>query len=266
MSSKTSKQLILSIAAGMAVLLSSAPVMAEDDSEIRSSRSVTFSKQVLPGAGTKDTLLKQAELESFPVLTTEGFRLESTVKSALIVTTDYYSHGEVSVYDASTELISDFDHDGFFHRYSVAIDVDSIFDTSYIYARLYLSYQGGPWNYYASSDNYFIHGDSELDTFVIETELADGYPAGYYDLRIEIYDVETNTWLTSYGPYDDASLYALPLEDSYEDSLHELVYYPIETEVIVTSHGGALSWLLLTSPLLVWRLRSYVTKEYSVNN
>ena len=265
MSSITSKNLALSIAVGVAVLMSAVPVMAEGDVE-RSSRSVTFSQQAVPDAETRGILLKQAEPETLPVLTSEGFRLESTVKSALVVDTAYYSHGEVNVYDASTELISDFDHDGFYHRYSVAIDVDTIFNTSYIYARLYLSYEGGPWNYYASSDNYFIHGDSELDTFVIETELADGYPAGYYDLRIEIYDVETNAWLTSYGPYDDASLYALPLEDSYKDSPHELVYYPVETEVVVTSHGGALSWLSLSLPLLLWRMRSYVKKACSINN
>jgi len=266
MSSITSKQTVLSIAAGTALLFSTAAVMAEDNTEIRSSRSVTFSAQDVPDAETKHVLLKQVELDTFAVLTSEGFRMESTVKSALIVSTDYYSHGEVSVYDASTELISDFDHDGFFHRYSIAIDVDTIFDTSYIYARLYLSYEGGPWNYYASSDNYVIHGDSELDTFVIETELADGYPAGYYDLRIEIYDVETNTWLASYGPYDDSSLYALPLEDSYEDSPHEQDYYPVETEVIVTSHGGALSWLLLTLPLLTWIARPYSAKKHSLNS
>ena len=257
MSSETIKQQVLSLAACTLLVLLATPVVAEESEDNRSSRTVAFSKAEEPDASSKDALLRQADLVSLPPLKDPGFRQESTVMAAHIITTEYSSHGEVAVYDAVTELISDFDHDGFFHRYSVAIDADTIFDTSYIYARLYLSYEGGPWNYYASSDDYHIHGDSELDTFIIETELADGYPAGYYDLRIEIYDAETDDWLTSYGPYDDASLSALPLEDSYDDSPRELVWYPVETEIVVAAHGGSMSWLMVALPVLIVVMRLF---------
>ena len=263
MSSTTIKKQVLSLTTCAALVLLATPVMAEESGELRSTRSVTFSKQAELDAASKDVLLKQADIENLPALKSQGFRQESTVMAAHIITTEYSSHGDVAVYDVSTELISDFDYDGYFHRYSVAIDADTIFDTSYIYARLYLSYEGGPWNYYASSDNYHIHGDSEMDTFIIETELADGYPAGYYDLRIEIYDAETDVWLTSYGPYDNASLSALPLEDSYDDSPREIAWHPVETEIIVASHGGSSNWLMMTLTLLVLVTRLIAVKQRS---
>jgi len=185
-------------------------------------------------------------------LVKQGYRAESLATGVSIDNISYSHAGEIILFDASTELISDFNVDGFYHRFSVAIDADTIYQTSYVYAELYLSYEGGPWNHYASSDAYHIYGDSELDIFTIETELADGFSPGYYDIRIELYDADSDELLLSYGPYDDASLSALPLEDSYYDELYREVIYPVETEVIVAGHGhGSMSWWLLMAPLLL---------------
>ncbi len=175
-------------------------------------------------------------------LVKEGFRPESTAVAVVVDNISYHYGGDITIYDASTTLISDFDDDGFYHRFSVAIDADTVYSTSWVYAKLYLSYEGGPWNYYASSDDFHIHGDSELDIHVVETELAEGFPAGYYDILIELYDAEFGELLHSYGPYDDDSLSTLPLEDSvYDDG-----YYStgVTTEVIVAGHGGISFWLL----------------------
>lgn len=255
MSSRSLKQSIALSGLCLALGLSSAPLMAEDITPIRSSKSITYMKSLELTDTQKDVQLKQGEIDNLQTLSTQGYRTESTVMAAHISTTEYFASGDITVYDASTELISDFDADGFYHRYRTIIDADTIYDTSYIYARLYLSYEGGPWNYYASSDNYHIHGDSELDTIVIETELADGYPPGYYDIRIELYDADHDDWLTSYGPYDDDSLSALPLEDSYYDDPHYFSVYPVETEIIVASHlephGGSMSWLMISLPLMI---------------
>ena len=261
MCSLTIKQRGLSIAVSTVLVLLATQVSAEDSGDKRISRSLTFSKTAELDTSAKDILIKQAEAEEYPVLISQGFRQESTAMAAYIITTEHVYHDDVFIYDVSTDLISDVDQDGFYHRYSVAIDADTIFHTSYIYAELYLSYEGGPWNYYASSDNYLIHSDSEMDAFIIETELADGYPTGYYDLRIEIYDVETGAWLTSYGPYDDASLNALPLEDSYDDSFDETGWYPVETEIIVASHGGSLSWLTMPLSILILIARRFAMKQ-----
>lgn len=229
----------------------SAPLMAATNENSRTSKSISFTKSTEPDKTAKDTQLTQADADIMEALKREGFRMESTATAARIIDSNYDKHGDITIYDASTELISDFNDDGFYHRFSVTVDADTIYDTAYIYARLYLSFEGGPWNHYATSGNYHIHSDSEMDAFVIETELADGFPPGYYDVRIELYDADFDDWLLSYGPYDDASLSALPLEDSYFDDQHPVVIYPVETQVVVAGHGGSASWWLLLLPAVI---------------
>ncbi len=241
----------------------SVPVIAAETGDTRTSKSISFSKSTEIDKASKDAQLKQADADIMSPLLKQGYRAESTVMALHITTTEYSSHGDITLYDASTELISDFNDDGFYHRFSVTMDVDTIYDTSYVYARLYLSYEGGPWNHYATSDAYHIYGDSELDSFVIETELADGFPPGYYDVRIEVYDADHDEWLLSYGPYDDASLSALPLEDSYYDDQYHTAMYPVETEVVVAAHGGSMSWWLLVIPVLIAVARQFAIRYKS---
>ena len=252
MSLRNLKQTIPGIALGVMLGMLSIPANAETAETTRSSKSISFAGSAVLDQAAKDSLLKQAETDVMAPLSTQGFRPESGPVALQIETTLAHPAGDFTLYDASTVLISDFDHDGFYHRFSVSIDADTIYDTAYVYAKLYLSYEGGPWNIYATSDNYHIHFDSVADTFIVETELADGFPPGYYDARIELYDADHDSWILSYGPYDDSSLSALPLEDSYHDDGYDTVYYPVETEIVVTGHGhGAMSWWLLIMPALL---------------
>ena len=244
-------KIILWTAFWVILFLISQPLLASEANDTRISKSISFSKITQLDKTTKDAQLKQVDANIMVPLETQGFRMESTAKAVQIVTISETYSTDYILYDALTELISDFDNDGFYHRFNVDIDVDTVFDTAYIYAKLYLSYEGGPWNYYASSDNYHIHGDSELDSFIIETELSDGFPPGYYDVRIEVYDADYDEWLLSYGPYDDVSLSALPLEDSYQDDYDTVVVYPVETEIVFAGNGGSMSWWSLIVPALI---------------
>jgi hypothetical protein len=230
--------LVLIALAGISMSL-----QAEEVASTRASKSISYTTTVELDEATRKTELDKTEIEAMDALVKEGFRPESTALAIVVDNISYHYGGDITIYDASTTLISDFDDDGFYHRFSVAIDADTVYSTSWVYARLYLSYEGGPWNYYASSDDFHIHGDSELDIYVVETELAEGFPAGYYDILIELYDAEFGELLHSYGPYDDDSLSTLPLEDSiYDDD----GYYStgVTTEVIVAGHGGISFWLL----------------------
>jgi hypothetical protein len=224
--------------------------IAAENTDTRTSKSISYNSSQQVDKSARDKLLEQADSNIMPALNNSGYRVESTVTALHISSSNYYS-SDYSIYNTTTELISDFDHDGFYHRFSVDIDIDTVYDTAYVYAVLYLSYEGGPWNHYATSNAYHIHGDSELDHFIIETELADGFPPGYYDIRIEVYDADNDHWLLSYGPYDNSSLSALPLEDSYYDD--EYAHYPVETEIIVAGHGhGSMSWLLAALVVLLF--------------
>ena len=220
----------------------SMPLQAEETASTRTSKSISYTGEVELDEAVRKAELDKADADVLDALVKEGFRPESAPIGVYVENITYHYGGDITIYDASTTLISDFDDDGFYHRFSVGIDVDTISSTSWVYAKLYLSYEGGPWNYYASSDDFHIHGDSELDIYVVETELAEGFPAGYYDIRIELYDAEYGDWLLSYGPYDDDSLSALPLEDSVYDDVYYSSGYT--TEVIVAGHGGVSVWLL----------------------
>ncbi len=139
----------------------------------------------------------------------------------------------------------------------MTFDADTVYDVAHVYAKLYLSYEGGPWNHYATSDDFHIYFDSDNDTMTIETELADGFSPGYYDIRIELYDADFNEWLLSYGPYDDAALSNLPLEDSYYDDPNYYSDVQLSTELIISGHGhGAMSWLLVLIPALITVVRT----------
>lgn len=214
------------------------------------SRSISFIKNTSP-----DKITRKAQLDAARTTlnTTGNFRsrIESTSLAISATSVDYSHYGEISIYETLTELISDLNGDGFYHRFSITVDADTIFAVSYIYARLYLSYEGGPWQHYATSDNYHIYGNSDTDTFVIETELADGFAPGYYDVRIELYDADNDSWLLSYGPYDDPSLNALPLEDSYSDETQLVILPPVETEIVVAAHTGSMSAWLIFIPVMV---------------
>ncbi len=238
----------------------------------RSSASISIPHASNLNKSSRDKKLKNSDIDIMPALVKDGNRLESNYASVnkknKSGSNDFSfsaSGHDYILFDASAELISDFNFDGFYHRFSVTFDVDTIYDVSYVFAEVYLSYEGGPWNHYGTSDSYHIYLDNENDTMTIETELEDGFSPGYYDVRIEVYNADSNEWLLSYGPYDNASLSALPLEDSYYDDPN----YTggggyLNTEIIVSGHGhGAMSWLLILLPALIALTR---TKRYSDSN
>jgi len=235
---------------GVLGLLSSA-LMAETTDSTRASRSISFTASNEINKDIKDAQLKQADAVILTPLVKDGFRAESKALEKTTAGVSYSHSNDVWIYNATTNLISDFDYDGFHHRFSVSIDADTIYSSAYVYAKLYLSFEGGPWNYYASSQDYSVHSDSDMDIFTIETELAEGFPAGYYDVRIELYEAHSNEWLLNYGPYDDSSLNSLPLEDSYNDDTYININYPvIETGIVVAGSGSASLWLIVVAAFI----------------
>ena len=252
----------LSRIAMVAVVLAglSMPVLAEETATSRISKSISYENYLEKDESTRKAELEQADADVMAALVQQGFRTESLPVGAHVDNVSYHYGGDITLYDASTTLISDFDADGFYHRFSVGIDADTVYSTSWVYAELYLSYEGGPWNHYATSSTFHIHGDSTQDVFVVETELAEGFPAGYYDVRIELYDADTGEWLLNYGPYDDASLSTLPLEDSvYDDDYYYSSGY--STEVIVAGHGGLGLWFIAVFALTGLLRRAMAREE-----
>jgi len=219
--------------------------------DLTSSKSISYNISKEPDESSKKDALKNTKKLTLSTLQKEGFRIESGSVSSPLMSSSHEYINDFSIYDVETHLTTDADYDGFYHHFSVTIDADTIYSTAYVYAKLYLSYEGGPWNYYASSDAFHIYGDSPHDAFVVETELAEGFSAGHYDIRVELYNADYDEWILSYGPYEDYSLSALPLEDSYYDKAPVEVIHSIETEVIVSGHGSLSMWLIPIIGLMV---------------
>ena len=143
-------------------------------------------------------------------------------------------------YDVDVALFSDFDRDGYYFGLDLEFDADTNYPFADVYAVLYLSYEYGPWNLYAETENFTLFGTSSTDDYRVETELVSGYLTGSYDILIELYDAHTNAFLTSIGPEESVELSLLPLEDSTRDATGGG-----ETQVVVNSGGGSFGWLLL---------------------
>ncbi|HEY5665593.1 MAG TPA: choice-of-anchor H family protein [Gammaproteobacteria bacterium] len=172
-------------------------------------------------------------------------RLRACVGGALLLTLpgiataspDHY------IYDADVELFDDFDGDGFFRFLSVRVDADTLSDGAWVYAELYLSPDGTNWEHYYSTGDFWISGATGNDEYFVETELVSGYPTGYYDLLVELYDADLGTFSDEFGPLQSDGMSLLPLEDATRDP------EPVEI-TIVEGGGGSFSWLWLPALLL----------------
>lgn len=143
-------------------------------------------------------------------------------------------------YTADVVLFNDHDADGYYHGIDLLFDADTYFLSAEVYAVVYLSFEGGPWNEYAATDNFTIFGASSDDDYVIVTELLAGYPTGSYDILIELFDAFDDSFLAYFGPDDTSELAFLPIEDADRDVA------VIPEVIIVEQHGGgALDWLLM---------------------
>ena len=122
------------------------------------------------------------------------------------------------VFDGFAELYYDDDADGFFYGLDVFFDVDSDYSSAFVYAALYLSLNGGPWELYYTTDDFEINGAIADDEYLVQTELFEGYPTDFYDVLIEIYDADFGDFVAEFGPADSAALSVLPLEDQLKDT------------------------------------------------
>jgi len=152
-----------------------------------------------------------------------------------------------SVFDANVSLLSDLDGDGYHHAINLFFDVDVSDESATVYAKLYLSLNGGPWHQYYTTDWFSIYGDNYSDAYEVTTELLDGYAPGYYDILIEVFslnhaDMVASQVLDSYYLGKD-----IMLEDLSRD---EIYYY----EEDYYSHGAgsfSLVWLLLIVQVVI---------------
>jgi hypothetical protein len=158
------------------------------------------------------------------------------------------------IYDASTRLLEDEDYDGYFQTFSVSFDADIISDYSNqrarVFADLYLSRDGGPWEHYYTTDAFTIYDDSSDDEFEVLTTLDLGFRTDRYDVLIDLYEVGYSDIVATVSGDDINSLYALPLESADRDQ-----YIPNHYDSSVTLSAGSLSLYSLFALIAVCLIR-----------
>ncbi len=220
------------------IVLSANSYAADASAEKRLSITTQNTKQ-LRDSGVAGILSE----DEFGALVKTGERTGSKRAAAHLKTT---SPGTQSLnidfwfYTADVVLFNDLDRDGYYHGIDLLFDADTYFNSAEVYAVVYLSYEGGPWNEYAATENFTIFGSSSDDDYVLVTELLEGYPAGSYDILIELYDAYDDAFLAWIGPEDTSELAFLPIEDANRD-------VAVIPEVIVVNRGGggSLGWMLI---------------------
>lgn len=158
---------------------------------------------------------------------------------------------DFTIYNGFSELFDDFDSDGFYQTFSVTFDADvetyGDHEDAYVYAEIYLSRNGGPWEHFHTTDDFVIYGTSADDAYEVLTNLETGYPSDYYDVAIDLYEVGYSGIVASYSSDDTNNLYALTLEsDNYDQ---------VEYDEHVHVHAGSTEFIVLAILLLLLAYR-----------
>jgi hypothetical protein len=243
--------LMIATAMLIAISATSAAAVVGEDGDKRVTRSMH-----LQGDGRDNAVaIKETQDENAPLdtngdsreKTRSGVQAKSGSGISMSPNVDFW------FYLADVELYGDNDRDGYYSGIDLLFDVDTYYAAADIYAVAYLSFEGGPWEEYAVTEDFTIFGSSGSDEYIIVTDLVEGYPRGDYDILIEVFDAHTSEFVAYYGPEDSSELSFLPLEDMDRDA-------PVtETRITVNSGGGGAIDLLLLAllgiPAAVYRSR-----------
>lgn len=123
-----------------------------------------------------------------------------------------------SVYDATVNLITDNDNDGYFSEFALNIDVDFDGGAAAVYAEIYYRTAGGNWLWFDTTDNFQINGQVSSDSYSVISNLTAGFPSEQYDFLIDIYEVNVPGIVVTYSSVDDVDLANVMLEDAGYDS------------------------------------------------
>lgn len=213
----------------------------------------------LPVIANADTQLRLKTVGENRIVT-EGYVhslddwIESVEKHRRAGGTKHSDHKDPNVYIAhvGTLLFDDRDGDGYFSGFSLSVDTDIEWGHGDIYLSIYLQEQGTDKRLFHTSSAFTIYGNSESDEYGIEVELLENYPAGNYDIQIDVHDAYGYEVLDSISSEEQQNLGALPLESELAG--------PIYHDETVTEHvGGAgpVILVLVCGFLSIRRWRSF---------
>ncbi|MGI9305341.1 MAG: choice-of-anchor H family protein [Gammaproteobacteria bacterium] len=226
----------LTLLVALPLLLLATPILANDtkqaSTDIRVSKSVgTRKSSVRP-----DVELAKPQLE-------RGLQKDGERKAPHLLLNQSaarkvrpFSHQAFWINHADVVLGYDDDHDGYYHAFSLSFEADVDHGSAFVYAKVFLSYEDGPWNLLYTTDVFSIYPADPDNAYEVISSLEVGYEPGYYDVLIELYEADYDHFVADFGPRDDTELMLLPLEDvDHEDVVVEGDAHGF---VAVEVHGG----------------------------
>jgi hypothetical protein len=160
-----------------------------------------------------------------------------------------------------TLLYHDSDRDGFHTGFSLSVDADTVRNVTDVYLSIDLRRSLFPLERLHTSRNFTLYGNSLTDEYQIDIDLLQNYPAGYYDLSIELHDAYDNRILDRVTAADFSNLSRLPLESEDQDSIYDTIYPephfpPANDDIYVQEYAGSAGLLTtLCLSLSLWTRR-----------
>ena len=141
----------------------------------------------------------------------------------------YDHHDTFSLFSHHETLLTDNDHDGYFQRIVINLDIDSIYDNHQLYAKFTLD---GRELY--QSRVFAINGSSTSDNQSFDLLIPATFEAGSYQLSVTINELDRPN-----ANYHSVAhqLAIVPLESSFDDEA-------IPPDIIV-HEGGSFGWVIL---------------------
>lgn len=204
-------------------------------------------------APSADTSLISEKENAF----TEGYTrpLDLKVRKAsksMTLMSKHYESRQFDIFYIDAWLFNDDDHDGFYSSFDLTFDLDVDYGSARVYADIWIRPENGYYELLHTTDIFTIEGYGTHDEYQVSTDLIDDFPVGYYDILIELFDVEHNLNIpvASAGSNSFDSLYALPLESRER-------YYDHGSVGVTISAAAGSFWFLLAPlcALLASRLR-----------
>ncbi len=182
------------------------------------------------------TLLKSAAQEAATATSIQSNRLANTYSDPVLF----------DLFDAWVDLSGDLDQDGYYHNIRVSFDADvNTQTTEAVYAKIYLSYQGGPWFLLSTTDLFEIYSNSANDSYEIFNELEQGFASGDYEVLIELHSLYHSGIVSQKIVQLDKAGYLITLEDLERDQPSYSVVYVDSYSYGVSGGFSAFSILLL---------------------
>ena len=141
----------------------------------------------------------------------------------------------------ASDLFGDGDGDGFYTDLTLEYDINAQYSGDLVFAEVVISNTSEGWSKVRTTNSFILGNNTEF----VDLTFNSGFPAGWYDVRIDLYNAKTGELIAD-AAQEFSSLRQLPIESRNNDTIYDST---VTTDVHV-SGGGSLGWgLLLLSAL-----------------